>query len=223
MKKLNFTYAGIDFNFFDDTPFAIEAVAQEIMNKEYPLESYLFDEGDVVIDIGSHVGIISIILAKLNPELTIYAFEPLPSNFSMLLKNIEENNISNIKPFQMAVTEVSGRQVYLYDRTEELKNSGGASLFTPNPHRTLVDTISLDDIFKRHHIKECNLLKIDCEGSEYDILLNSNKFQSGAVKQLLGEFHTNEYLSSKEYTMEKLLAFCNQHVPGEVKVKFCTI
>src|SRR5438105_361780 len=80
-------------------------IASEINGGEYDLDSIPFAPGDVVIDIGGHVGIISLYLAKKYPFLTIHAFEPFPENYENFKKNVQLNGVSNVFLSDMAITK----------------------------------------------------------------------------------------------------------------------
>ena len=57
----------------------------------------------VVVDIGSNIGYYTLIAAKiLGSSGKVYAFEPEPNNYELLLKNIEVNGYTNIVPVQKA-------------------------------------------------------------------------------------------------------------------------
>jgi hypothetical protein len=68
-------------------------VAWELQADEYRLREIHFDEGDVVIDIGDHIGLFSIYLAKRWPGLTVFAFEPFPANFRNFAENLPLNGL----------------------------------------------------------------------------------------------------------------------------------
>ena len=102
----------IDFLFFDSiTSNITNGIAKEIEN-EYNLNNIDFKEGDIVIDIGGNVGMVSIYLAKKYPFLKIYSFEPLKQNYENFLKNIELNKIPKdiITVENLAITK-DGRDV----------------------------------------------------------------------------------------------------------------
>jgi len=90
-----FMYKGNLFRFFDypDTSSAANIISGEIRSGAYTIEDFDGKPGDVMVDIGAHVGMASILYAKLHPQMTIYAFEPMPSNYQCLLKNIKMNNV----------------------------------------------------------------------------------------------------------------------------------
>src|SRR3989344_3364089 len=54
--------------------------------------------GDVVLDVGANIGYYTLLFAKLvGPEGIVFAFEPDPTNFSILKKNVETNNYTNVR------------------------------------------------------------------------------------------------------------------------------
>lgn len=76
----------------------------------------------------------------------------------------------------------------------------------------------------KHKIKELKLLKIDCEGSEYEILYNTNEEILKRIKSLRGEFHENKRLT-EEYDVENLYSYVRQYIDDVkvVKAKNCFI
>lgn len=219
-------FAGHRFTFFDvQESCGTHDVLEEIRKGEYPLEAYQFSPGDVIIDIGAHVGVISIMLAKLNPQATIYAIEACPPTFDCLVKNIALNGVTNVKPFCYAVSGKTEDRVIMYDLID-LGSSTASSLHVHQMARNIkarqweVPAISLDDFCQQYSIEKCAMLKIDCEGSEYDILLHSKKFETGLVHDMLGEFHMNETLASQGFSMERLYEYCKCAISGNIKIIF---
>ena len=60
----------------------------------------------VILDIGANIGIASIYFTNRFPSAKIYAFEPMPENYSLLTKNITD--YTNIKAFQFALGKKNG-------------------------------------------------------------------------------------------------------------------
>jgi FkbM family methyltransferase len=207
-----FTIDGIELVIRDQyQSLAAHYIASEMQRNCYTLDTICFSPGDIVIDIGAHVGIFACYLAKRFPFLTIYAFEPVPRNFSNLLLNIGENRVSGVHPFNEAVSG-DGRRISLEVSD---RNSGGASAFdvNANEQKTAVVTVpsqTLDSIFEKFSIKRCKLLKIDCEGAEYEILTNSAML--GKIDCLRGEFHESRYLENLGCSPEKLIDYCGKFI-----------
>ena len=145
-------------------------VAWELQADSYRLRDMHFDEGDVVIDVGAHIGLFSLYLAKRWPFLKVVAFEPFPTNYANCAENLQLNGVTNVVLSPKAIAK---NNRFLNMATDP-HNSGGASAivstFEANGIVTDIASITLDEVFSVHGIDRCRLLKIDCEGMEYEIL-----------------------------------------------------
>ncbi len=182
----------------------------------YNLNRQHFQKGDVVVDIGANIGIFSIILSKRFPDVTIYAFEPSLINYELLIRNIEENNITNIEPYRLLVDKDSDKETsmrYIQQRP------GCSGVYAKEGTPEKVITISLDDIITRNNIKKIKYLKIDCEGSEYDIIPNSQAFNREMVEYLGIETHNiagEDHRALTRYVIKKLGKTQVTHMFGNV-------
>ncbi len=142
----------------------------------------------VIIDIGAHIGIFSVLAAYSVPESTVLCFEPLPENFEMLKKNIALNHMEpRVRAFKLAVSGSNApREFHFF--TERV----GSSLFFI-PGQTATRTISvqcttLDKILAAHG-NRCDFLKIDCEGAEHEILCAVSNPSFEGIKTITLETH----------------------------------
>jgi FkbM family methyltransferase len=138
--------------------------------RKYDCFGYRVAPGEVVIDIGGNIGTFSVYAAAVCRASRVIAFEPFPDNYRMLLKNVEQNNLHMITCVNQAVAGSSGV------RTMRLNpiDSGSHSLVKGTLERTVnVECCTLDDIFQRYSLSKIDYLKVDCEGSEYEILENA--------------------------------------------------
>ncbi len=122
----------------------------------------LVQPGHVVVDIGAHVGYYTLLFARLvGKHGHVYAFEPEPSNFALLRKNIEINGYRNVTLISKAVSNATG-QAHLYCAKS---NTGDHRLYGPEAARVLtVETVRLDDFFDSN--QRINLIKMDIQGAE---------------------------------------------------------
>lgn len=130
----------------------------------------LLNKRDVFFDIGANVGWYSI-LAGLYGE-SCYAFEPIPATCNQLKKNIELNNLRNVKTFELGLAEKNGQAEFYYH-----KQASGASsrrnldYFSDGKAMITECAIStLDQVCKKERIQQLNLIKIDVEGGELFVL-----------------------------------------------------
>ncbi len=191
---------------------AAEWVARETFFDEYGLRRIPFEPGDVVVDIGAHVGVFAIYLAKRHPDISVLAFEPDPVNFHNMLANLAANRVENVVPNHLAVT--CDARPFTLDRPPD--NSGGAGGHYTRREgfaRATVPSITLDGIFERFAITRCKLLKIDCEGAEYEILTGASVLDR--VDWLSGEFHVSESLRHRGCIADELIDFVRTRIPPE--------
>lgn len=176
---------------------AANRVAEELLNDVYGLETISFQPEDIVIDVGAHVGIVSLYLAKRWPFLRIFAFEPHPANHANFVENLRLNNVSNVCLFRQAIT-ADGRSIML--RCVDSNTGGATAVFDVAGACTVgpVESVTLQDIFERTvaPAQRCRLLKIDCEGMEYEILPSP---VLDRVDFLAAEFHEGALYEHGEY------------------------
>ncbi|MDR0742429.1 MAG: FkbM family methyltransferase [Puniceicoccales bacterium] len=188
----------------------VKMATGEIGYNSYDFSNIDFKEGDVVIDIGGNVGMISIFLAKKFPFLKIYAFEPVKENFKNFKRNIKLNKIPDgvITVKNLAVT----KDARIVNLDINMTNSGGSCLSTEKKVGGFqsgdVQSVTLEDIFEKFALKSCKLLKIDCEGSEYEILYNTDKDILKKCKHMRGEFHENDCIRQQGYSIAALESYC---------------
>lgn len=210
---------GIPLDIEDDPQGGVSKITMREVENNYQLEEIDFQPGDVVIDIGAHVGIVSIYLAKQYPDIDVMAYEPSKENFERLQRNIITNGVKNVHPVNFAITG-DGRKLTISGNPSG--NTGGMSAFTtPNGHSQTVESLTLDQLmsgFKR----KLKLLKIDCEGAEYEIIEKAAPETLGRIDHLRGEFHVNQRLKDAGHDPEKLHDLCETYIP-DVKIHICEI
>ena len=108
-----------------------------------PLETRIFkrliNRNDVVFDVGANIGYYTLIATKLVGEKgRVFAFEPEPTNFSLLEKNVKLNGYKNVVLMQKAVLNKTGKtKLYLH------RTAGGHSKTQSFTSNIEVETVSL--------------------------------------------------------------------------------
>jgi FkbM family methyltransferase len=211
---------GKHFVFFDyaiDKNSTIEMVVNEM--NSHPLDDYSdidFKDGDVVVDIGAHVGIVSIYLAKTHPNIKIISVEPNMRTYEALLKNIQFNNVKNVIPVLAAICN-DGEKV---DIIAPYVLTGGGSIISKDKEEAIrydvisnnIDCISLDTLIEKNGVKKIKLLKVDCEGCEFNALNNTFKHFSD-IEYLRMEAH-QAYVTKDE--MDKFQALLKSKIKNVV-------
>lgn len=156
----------------------------------YDQNLHFICEDSTIIDIGANIGTFSLKAARLARRGQVLSFEPFPQNFELLVENINFNNFKNvIKPANLAIAGKRGElDLYYHER-----DSGGGSLYRHGDLEKLrsikVKCITLQDVFQENQVSTCDFLKIDAEGAEEDILLNTPSEIIKKIKSLTLEWH----------------------------------
>jgi len=166
-------------------------------------------EGDVVIDVGAHVGYYTLLMAQLvGKNGKVYSFEPDPANFELLKKSVEINGFENVVLIQKAVSDTTEKiKLFLGDNDSAVNRIYDAKLGDAKKSID-VQSITIDEYFKEND-KLFNFIKIDSEGSEAKIINGMEKFLTKNRKLIMmTEFfpflikksgdEPNQYLKSLE-------------------------
>jgi FkbM family methyltransferase len=159
----------------------------------YGPPGYQIQRGDTVIDVGANVGFFATFAATRASDVKVYSFEPFASNFGWLRKNVEDSGLTNIDIFQQAVAGSSGPRPFFIEPTNCMFHSLFCDEAVDGSKRQyeMVECTTLDEIFRVHRIECCHVLKLDCEGAEFDILSNSSPEALNRIRKVVGERHVN--------------------------------
>lgn len=158
--------------------------------KEYETKHFTIGLSDVVIDIGAHIGAFSVWAARQATRGRIFAFEPNEENYGLLEENKQLNDLTNLQTFKLAVSNKGGEAVLFNSEHMSLSHS---FFEADTQNRTIVRTISLAEILQANDVDRVNYLKIDAEGAEYLILLNTPSKVLRKVDKIFIEYH--DYLA----------------------------
>ena len=148
------------------------------------------ERGKIVFDCGANIGLFSL-RAALGRDNKVLAFEPNPSVFSRLLKNVKDNNLHNIKPIQTAIGSSCGTASFTWTETTPTgRIETGSSV--DHKYKTVdVDIVTLDHVVEKHSIQFIDILKLDVEGHEYEALLGAENTLARTGRLVL-EYHGEE-------------------------------
>ncbi|MDY6874562.1 MAG: FkbM family methyltransferase, partial [Chloroflexota bacterium] len=163
------------------------------------------EDGWTVVDIGAGVGDFAILAAYDGPDVRVYAYEPFPESYQLLIRNLTLNAISNVTAFQQAVWREAGTLALDLSGGEPLqiasRETGGAGdVFAETVE---VQALTLGDVLEGQGLARIDLLKLDCEGAEYPILLASPPEVLVRVDRIVMEYHDLD----KERNHFRLTAF----------------
>ena len=137
---------------------------------------FFFERAATFIDVGANCGLYSVLSALWNPDLEVVAFEPVPSIFDGLKKNILLNQLEGrVRCENMALSGESGRATLFLPRSETLDIESTGTLVSDSwqsrkgSPRIEVETVRFDEYEARHPM-HVDVVKIDVEDFEADVL-----------------------------------------------------
>lgn len=148
------------------------------------------------VDAGSYIGTHAIFFSMFCPAARIFAFEPQADIYQKLNRNLELNGITNIKAFNLGLSDAPGRG----NANGPESNKGGAWLRSGDT----VDVVTLDSL----NLPDVRLMKVDVEGMELQVLQGATETLKG-VQHLFVEMwqkHTCEARGAA-YTFDSVVAF----------------
>jgi FkbM family methyltransferase len=146
-------------------------------------------ENPLIVDLGSHIGMTVLYFKMLFPKSKIIAFEPVPYNFEILKKNIEENQLENVELVE-AVIAPKGGILRIQEPIGEGAWRSGAGIIPKGwkgiqTNREIkVDAVGIQELLQ----EKIDVLKMDIEGMEYEVIRNMGPNIKN-VKNMLIEVH----------------------------------
>jgi FkbM family methyltransferase len=156
-----------------------------------------------VVEVGGHVGAFAVWAAARAPDARIVTFEPEPRNFSDLELNVRRNGFDGrIERVRAAVASEDGRRVLEAPIQRNRASVVSAPVGETRVHE--VDCIGLARYMEREVPGRIDVLKLDCEGAEWEILPSLGRETFGRIRHVLVGCHAREDAEVGE--MEALLA-----------------
>ena len=143
--------------------------------------------GGNVIEIGGHKGYFSMLAASVAKRVVV--FEPTAINFDYLCKNIEINQFNHVTPVKKAVSDTNEPRVFTISDKTDARHSLYETEFSGSAQKVQVLCTTIPEIVVDYSVFNISLLKIDCEGGEYDILLNLEPNIAQYIPRIVCEIH----------------------------------
>jgi FkbM family methyltransferase len=139
---------------------------------EAELEKYFMMEGGIFLDIGSHIGKYSVLIAKKNPNNVVYSFEANTSTYKTLLINAIINDLPNMKPIQIGISDKKWILTFIENPSDTwISRFEDTDTSCISGIRREVETISIDEFILSQNFlnTDVRLIKIDVEWHEYHV------------------------------------------------------
>ncbi len=157
----------------------------------------------VIVDIGANIGVFSIYAATEAKDAAVYAFEPVQSNYDLLIQNIGNNALNDrIRAFKLGIASKAGtRKIRLSSCTMHSLVDDDTARKTDD-----IDCITLADIIQENRLPKIDLLKMNCEGAEYEILYATGRDCFEKISDIRLEYHNIDTNQKNVNYLESFLA-----------------
>ena len=153
----------------------VNIISDVLGGNEYDLEQLRLPPHATIVDLGGNIGTFAMEMHRLFPTADIISYEPYPANCEMFTMNA---------PYAMLVQKAASGKTGAV-QLEDTSNYVGLRVVEKGGIK--VEAESLDDILK--DFVKVDLLKIDIEGSEYEVLNNASTGTLKKVDRILMETH----------------------------------
>ena len=190
----------VDLSFLKDQH---EEIYNEIITDNCYKLNDIHVKDKFVIDIGANIGVFSLLAASMGAK-KVFSVEPIGYTFNELCSNINKSKLRNIFPMKNVVSNVANEFINI-----SLQNDiGHNSLYLSSGITETVHTTTLSDILSKCDSDDV-FLKIDCEGAEYDILLNTSDSDMKKISRIAMELHGDLHPTYKGFDImhDKLKSF----------------
>lgn len=187
-------------------------IADQVWREKVYTKHFPILDGYRVLDVGAHFGFFSVFAAYQRPAVKVVSYEPSPSTYKILRKNLDSNlHKENCFAFNFGLSEKSEERTFY----KPAGHDASGTLFKKNIGRTSSPVIEervrieaadkIWDVFERY-----DFAKLDCEGAELPILLCLGE-QVKRLHYLVLEYHDDpepivQFLLSMNFSIVELVA-----------------
>jgi FkbM family methyltransferase len=181
---------------------------KSIFMKEHYMEGLGLPVGErpVVVDVGANLGFFSFFAASRFRGARIFSYEPIPRNFEEMERNVRSNPGMDVNCRRMAVSGISGTIELSYEGDDDFPTTATTIPSGRKTGRTeKVKAVTLAEVLKEEGLNRIDLLKMDCEGSEFSILYQSSHDTLERVSQMALEVHSRSNSGENTDSLSKFL------------------
>ncbi len=142
-----------------------------------------------IIDCGSNIGMSILFFKRIFPNAKIIGFEPDKETFSLLKKNIDQNNLSNVTVHNIALAKKEGTSTFYSDA--DTKGNLAMSITKSKQGLNLIKKSKVTTAKLSSYVtKNVDFLKMDIEGAELQVLEDLDETKKiHYVKEMVIEYH----------------------------------
>ena len=131
--------------------------------------------GDTVLDIGAHIGLFTVLIARLvSPNGRVFSFEPTPFTRDVLKRTVTINECNAVVDVRAEALSDSSGTATFFDTGDTISNANSLVKTERHAGGFCVTTLTVDDFVSGHNL-QVRCLKVDVEGAEFQVLLGARQ------------------------------------------------
>ena len=159
---------------------------ETFLNRDYIRHGFPLETGWTIVDVGAALGDFSIQAKRDFGVARVIAVEPAPSAIALLRRNLERNGGGQVEVVAKALSDRPGQ---LWLDTSGTPLSMGTSRAPAQQHGVPVEAVTLAMLYDELGIERCDLVKMDCEGEEFNLLKPDASDFLARTDRVVLEFH----------------------------------
>ncbi|MET4162482.1 FkbM family methyltransferase [Marinobacterium sp. MBR-111] len=172
-RELNINIGGRDYVIASDDNY-LEHIKTGFEPEMVKLFKTLAANSESLLDIGANIGCTALLFSEL--AKAVYAFEPSPTTFEYLKKNVSKSEAKNIFLQNIGLGDEPGTSTLTFSPSN--RSGGFVSNQTQAPMDHTVEKIvirQLDEVINSLDVQNISFIKIDVEGFEGHVLRGATK------------------------------------------------
>jgi FkbM family methyltransferase len=163
-------------------------IIREIFFDNPYVRHFTLPSDPVIVDIGGYIGDFSLYAVKYLNAKQVVVYEPTAENFTILEQNIANNGYAGrIAAINKAVS--SSHEVALNIQKQEGEEVHVSAYMYQGAERRSLPSVTLEELMVTHNLSSVDLLKVDCEGGEYDIFPSVPDSVLKKIRNIAFEYH----------------------------------
>lgn len=164
------------------------AFGENLLVEAYDHPALRWPDFNTVLDIGANIGCFCLWMAGRNRRASYILVEPNPGTLPLLKMNLSRNPSLRTQVIEQAVAGKTGQIEFFVDRS----NAGESGIRATPGHaaeRIMVPAVSMNDLLDALPTRQVDLIKIDCEGAEFELFDSLPKESWLRISNLVMETH----------------------------------